>query len=112
MLLILLVTVSLAIALLFQKKIAASRTWNQHVLLAIALPMVGTILFAWSVVVVGLLFGRTGEGDSVGEVLGFLVFIPLYAFVAVWYALPTVLALGVLSQFVMHLLAKRIGPEN
>jgi hypothetical protein len=72
--------------------------------------MVGTILFAWSVVVVGLLVGRTGEGDSVGEVLGFLAFIPVYAFVAVWYALPTVLALGALSQLVMHVLARRIEP--
>ena len=55
MLLVLLVIVSLALALMFQKRIAASRTWMQHALLAFALPMVGTVFFAWSVVVVGLL---------------------------------------------------------
>lgn len=110
MLLILLVTVSLGVALMFRKGIATSRTWIQHALLALALPVVGTILFTWGVVVVGLLFGRTGEANSLGEVFGFFVIIPFYGLLAVWYSLPTVLALGVVSQFVMHVLARRIGP--
>jgi hypothetical protein len=100
--------VSVSIALLFRRPIARSTGLLQHAALAIALPLVGTVFFTWGMALLGVALGRTSSNSAMHVVL-YSVFMTPYAFVYVWYAMPTVLALGALSQAVLHMLAKRLS---
>ena len=110
----LMVLASVATATLFQRPISRSRPLYQHAVLAIGLPFVGALFFAWGLVAFGVLMGRTPpQTRSLGQVVGLIVFLPINVLYATVFLSRVVIPLGVLSQAIMHRLAPgRMSPHE
>lgn len=93
--------VSLVLALSFRRFIIEARTLFRSMTLALLLPLLGTVMFAWVFLLISRSTGAQQDGGAVGWLVEFALTAPLSVEMVVTQAFYIVLPMGMVSQHVM-----------
>jgi len=109
-LLVIMCLTSVTVAILFRRLVVKAKHWWARLLLAVFVPLCGTILFTWGVIIFALLTGKpvAPEGARTIELVMFMGIYAFYGLLFAVYAGYVVVPMGYLSQFVMQ----RYGDAN